>query len=219
MTIPQSAIHAQQSPLRLGIFGGSFDPVHRGHLVLADCCLEQAKLDAVWFVPAAQQPFKPDGPRASSAQRLAMLQLVANHRPEFQVASIELDRGGVSYTVETLEAIRNLEPAAELFFLMGADALAELPLWHRATEVCQLATPLIVRRAGAEAPNFHSLQQIATEEQVERTRRCQIKMPATPISSSQIRQLVATSGDFDGDWDKLVLPAVADYIRKHALYK
>jgi len=185
--------------MRLGIFGGSFDPVHRGHLVLADCCLEQAQLDAIWFVPAAEQPLKPQGPRASAAHRLAMLERALASRDEFQVSTIELERGGVSYTVDTLEAIHDQQPSAELFFLMGADSLAELPRWHRAAEVCQLATPLIVRRAGAEVPPDF----------------LQVEMPATPVSSSQIRELIAEGKS----WKELVPPAIAEYINKHNLYR
>jgi len=198
MNIPQSAIRNPNS-MRLGLFGGSFDPVHLGHLVLADCCLEQAELDEVWFVPAAEQPLKPHGPRANAAHRLAMLKLALVSRPEYRISTIELDRGGVSYTVDTLEAIRVQQPAAELFFLMGADSLAELPRWHRAEEVCQLATPLIVGRAGVEIP----------------ADVLQIKMPDTPISSSQIRKSIAAGED----WNDLVEPAVATYINQHTLYR
>ncbi|NOY30290.1 MAG: nicotinate (nicotinamide) nucleotide adenylyltransferase [Planctomycetes bacterium] len=203
MNIPQSVIRNPNS-FRLGIFGGSFDPVHRGHFVLAECCLEQAKLDAVWLVPAAEQPLKPQGPQASGPHRLAMLELAIKTRPELQVSTIELDRGGVSYTVDTLEAIRDQQPKAELFFLMGADSLADLPLWHRADEVCELATPLIVGRAGAEVPS--SVLQV---------KMLQVEMPATPISSSQIRQSIAAGKN----WENSVAPAVAEYIQKHKLYR
>jgi len=214
MSNQTSNIKHQTSPLRVGIFGGSFDPVHRGHLVLAQCCLEQAELDAVWFVPADEQPLKPDGPQASGARRLAMLELAVEDCAEFSVSTIELDRGGVSYTVDTLESLCEEEPTAELFFLMGADSLAELPRWHRATEVCKLATPLIVHRAGAEEPNFRILHNFLSLERADKIERLQVEMPATPISSSQIRQLIAAGSD----WDEMVVPRVAEYIREHRLY-
>ena len=200
--------------MRLGIFGGSFDPVHQGHVVLANCCLQQARLDSVWFVPASQQPLKPQGPRASDAHRLAMLQYVAESRPEFKVSAMELERRGVSYTVDTLAEIRAQQPQAELFFLMGADSLAELPKWHRAAEVCQLATPLIVHRAGEVEPDFDVLRSVISADQWELPRQCQVEMPATPISSTRIRELVATQGD----WEEMVPLAVAEYIQKHNLY-
>ncbi len=213
MNIPHSEICNPHS-LRLGIFGGSFDPVHRGHLLLANCCLEQASLDAVWFVPAAEQPLKPHGPRAGAAHRLAMLRLATENRPEFSVSTIEIDRGGVSYTADTLEAIGKQEPSAELFFLMGADSLAELPKWHRATDICRLALPLIVRRAGSPPPDLDALQPIASTDQILRIQKNQVNMPGMAVSSSQIRQRIATGSD----WNKLVTPAVADYLSKHRLY-
>jgi nicotinate-nucleotide adenylyltransferase len=201
--------------MRLGIFGGSFDPVHRGHLVLANCCLEQAKLDALWFVPAASQPLKPSGPIASDEHRLAMLNFAADTQPEFQVSTVELDRGGISYTAETLEAIRQQLPEAELFFPMGADSLADLPRWHRTADVCQMAVPLVVHRAGSSQPDFDALATLVPTERLELIRHSQIEMPATPISSTQIRQQIAIGGD----WQDCVLPEVADYIRQQNIYQ
>jgi len=203
-----------QEVMRLGIFGGSFDPVHRGHLLLAECCLLQASLEELWFVPAASQPLKPGGPEAEDKHRLAMLNLVANARSKFEVSSLELDRGGVSYTAETLEAIQIQHPGAELFFPMGADSLADLPRWHRAADVCRLAVPLVVHRAGNTQPDFAALEKITTAERLDLIRQSQIEMPATPISSTQIRQQIAS----DGEWEDDVLPEVAAYIRQHELY-
>ncbi|MEN0111436.1 MAG: nicotinate (nicotinamide) nucleotide adenylyltransferase, partial [Planctomycetota bacterium] len=127
--------------MRLGVFGGSFDPVHIGHVRLARACRDQASLDRVWFVPAATQPHKPGGPVASGEDRLAMLRLALADEPGLEASPIELDRGGVSYTVETLRAIAESQPAAELFFLMGADTLRDLPNWREPGEVLRLATP------------------------------------------------------------------------------
>lgn len=200
--------------MRLGVFGGSFDPVHYGHLLLAECCLDQARLDTVWFVPAAQQPLKPHGPRASSVDRLAMLEIVCREREQFRASTLEIDRGGVSYTAETLESIHDLHPTAELFFLMGADSLADLPQWHRRAEIFKLATPLVVYRADAAPPNFDLLRPFLNSQRVDEISRQQVEMPATAISSSQIRAAVADRGP----WEKLVPAQVADYIRQHRLY-
>src|SRR5687767_1841149 len=115
--------------MRIGLFGGSFDPVHRGHLLLAECCWLQARLDQVEFVPTAQQPLKPRGPVAGEVDRAAMVRLAIANRPEFALSLIEIERGGVSYTVDTLRQLRNERPDAELFFLMGADSLADFPTW------------------------------------------------------------------------------------------
>lgn len=201
--------------MRLGIFGGSFDPVHLGHLVLANCCLEQAKLDALWFVPAARQPLKPDGPHASDVHRLAMLEFAVNSCPEFAISTIELDRGDISYTVETLESILQQQPEAELFFPMGADSLADLPRWHRAADVCRLAVPLVVRRSGNSQPDFEALGEFVSHERLDLIRQSQVEMPETPISSTKIREQIAS----DGDWEAWVQPEVANYIRQHRLYR
>ncbi len=116
--------------MRLGIFGGSFDPSHNGHLRLAECCAEQAGLDAVWFVPAGVSPFKPHGPVASCADRLAMLRLAVEGLAGREISTLEIDRGGISYTADTLRQIHAARPDARLFFLMGADSLHDLPEWR-----------------------------------------------------------------------------------------
>lgn len=200
--------------MRLGIFGGSFDPVHLGHLLLAECCCKQAELDEVWFVPTAHQPLKPAGPQVSNLHRLAMLQHACTHQTKFKISTIELDRGGISYSVDTLEAIHARQPDAELFFLMGADSLADLPNWHRPDDICRLATPLVVHRAETDEPNFKALRPLVSAERLDRIRQHQVEMPPTPISSSQIRALIASGGA----WQDFVPADVADYIRQHQLY-
>jgi len=200
--------------MRIGIFGGSFDPVHLGHLRLADCCWRQSRLDRVEFVPAAQQPLKPHGPVASEADRVAMLRLALADRPEFGVSTIEVDRGGVSYTVDTLREIRARQPEATLFFLMGADSLADFPQWRDPEAICRLATPLVVRRVGAAEPDFSALRPLVPAARLEEIRAAQVEMPATPISSSQIRRLI----DEGGDWQSLVPPEVAEYIAERRPY-
>jgi nicotinate-nucleotide adenylyltransferase len=200
--------------MRIGVFGGSFDPVHLGHLLLADCCWRQAGLDRVEFVPAAEQPHKPRGPVASEPDRVAMLRLATTGRSEFGVSTLEIDRGGVSYTVDTLRQIASQHPGVALYFLMGADSLADLPNWRAATEICRLATPLVVRRAESPAPDFEGLRPFVSAARLEEIRAALVEMPATPISSSQIRELIAE----DGDWQSLVPASVADYIVAQRIY-
>lgn len=201
--------------MRIGLFGGSFDPVHRGHLLLADCCWRQAGLDRVDFMPTAQQPLKPRGPVASETDRLAMLRLAIEGRPEFALSLVEIKRGGVSYTVETLRQLRRETPDAEFFFLMGADALADFPTWREPAAICELATPLVVRRAGTPPPDFDALAAFVSAERLTAIRAHEIEMPATPISSSHIRRLVAEGGD----WQSLVPADVAHYIEERGLYR
>jgi nicotinate-nucleotide adenylyltransferase len=200
--------------MRLGVFGGSFDPVHFGHLLLADCCWRQAALDRVVFVPASRQPHKPRAPRATDAQRVAMLDVATRERTAFEVSTIEIDRGGVSYTIDTLRELRAREPAARLFFLMGADSLADLPNWREPAEICRLATPLVVHRAGRAEPDFEALASLVPPARLAGIRDLQVDMPATPIASSEIQRLIAAGGD----WRPLVPRSVADYIVEHRLY-
>jgi nicotinate-nucleotide adenylyltransferase len=201
--------------MKIGIFGGSFDPVHHGHLTLAECCREQAELDRVWFVPAAHQPFKPDGPFASDADRLAMLELALAPHQAFEISPIEIERGGTSYTIDTLVTFNSLLPDVELFLLLGADSLVDFPNWRSPAAICRVATPLVVNRGGEPAPNFELLDQIVTPERIERIKAAQVEMPPMEHSSSDIRRLVA----IDGDWEHLVPAGVAAYIRDHRLYQ
>ena len=201
--------------MRIGLFGGSFDPVHRGHLLLAECCWRQARLDRVEFLPTAQQPLKPRGPVASEADRAAMLGLAIADRPEFALSLIEIERGGVSYTVDTLRQLRDERPDAELFFLMGADSLADFPTWREPAAICELATPLVVRRAGTPPPDFDALAAFVSTERLAAIRAHEVEMPATPISSSNIRRLIAERGA----WQSLVPENVAAYIEERGLYR
>lgn len=201
--------------MRIGLFGGSFDPVHRGHLLLAECCWRQARLDRVEFVPTAQQPLKPRGPVASEADRVAMLRLAIVERREFALSLLEVERGGVSYTVDTLRQFRSEQPDAELFFLMGADSLADFPTWREPAVICDLATPLVVRRAGSPPPDFTALARLVTAERLAEIRALEVEMPATPISSSNIRRLIAEHGE----WQALVPETVAAYIGERGLYR
>ena len=125
--------------MRIGIFGGSFDPVHFGHLLLAECCREQGQLDAVWFLPAAIPPHKQQQRELTPAQnRIEMLELAIGGHPAFSVSRYETDRGGVNYTVETLAHFRDEDPARELFFLLGADMFRDLPQWRQPERICEL---------------------------------------------------------------------------------
>jgi nicotinate-nucleotide adenylyltransferase len=197
--------------MRLGIFGGSFDPVHNAHLALAGACQQQARLDEVWFTPTAIQPLKHKGPRATDSARVEMLRLAIADEPTWRVCTIETDRGGFSYTVETLRQIREELPDARLFFLIGADALNDVAKWKEPRAIFRLATPLVVHRAGEPTPNFDELKQLCTEQ----TEPQSIQMPAMEISSSQIRRRV----ELGQSVDDLVPNAVAKFIAEHGLYR
>jgi nicotinate-nucleotide adenylyltransferase len=136
--------------MRTGVFGGTFDPVHVGHLAIALAALESAKLDRVVFVPARRSPLKDREPAAPAADRLAMLEAATTDEPRFSVSRIELERDGPSYTVDTLEALRG---EGELFLILGSDALAELERWRSPERIRELAVILVARRPGAPEPD------------------------------------------------------------------
>src|SRR5580658_7230363 len=132
--------------LRLGIYGGTFDPPHAGHLLLARDALEQARLDAVLFVPCAQSPLKRNKPRVTDAHRLAMLRLALKGEPRFWISRCELDRSGPSYAFDTVVEIGAAFPRAMLFWLIGADQLATLPRWHSPEELARRVSFLLFER-------------------------------------------------------------------------
>ncbi len=201
--------------MRLGLFGGTFNPVHVGHLLLAECCLEQCRLDQVWFMPTAVPPHKQGRAVAPSEARIEMLELAVGGHPSFAVSRFETDRGGVNYTVDTLAHFRDEDPEGELFFLMGADMLDDLPNWRNAARVCELAVPVAVHRPGSPALDFQRLAGIATPERIELFQNSQVEMPRIEISSTDIRRRVAA-----GQSIRYRTPrAVEKYIETHGLYR
>lgn len=139
--------------MRIGVFGGTFDPVHVGHLAIAQAALESAKLDRVLFVPARRSPLKERDPAASADDRYAMLVAATRGEARFAVSRVELDREGPSFTVDTLEALAG---EGELFLILGSDALADLAKWRSPDRIRALATLLVARRPGAPEPDLSS---------------------------------------------------------------
>ena len=135
---------------RVGVFGGTFDPVHVGHLAIALAALESVPLDRVLFVPARRSPLKDRDPLASVSDRVAMLKAAVASEPRFALSPVELDRQGVSYTVDTLEALRS---EGDLFLILGSDALSDLARWRAPDRIRELATILVAARPGAPEPD------------------------------------------------------------------
>lgn len=135
--------------MRIGIFGGTFDPPHAGHLLAASDAFDQLGLDRLVFVPAAQQPLKSAGPSAPGEARLAMLEAMIRGDQRFAVDPIEIRRGGLSYTVETLETYRARYEGAELFLCLGADAVWSFPRWREPERIMGLARVAVLARADA----------------------------------------------------------------------
>jgi nicotinate-nucleotide adenylyltransferase len=200
--------------MKLGILGGTFDPVHYGHLLLAECCREQCELDAVWFLPAAVPPHKRAQELTPAPQRIEMLNLAVAGHPAFSVCTCETDRGGVNYTVDTLTRIHEEDPARELFFLMGEDMLLDLPHWREPAKVCELALPIVVHRAGMPPLDFNCLAGVTTPQRIDEILRRHVEMPEIGISATDIRHRAAAGKSIRYQTPR----AVEKYIQTHKLY-
>ncbi len=201
--------------MRLGVFGGTFDPVHYAHLLMAEQCREQRELDRVIFVPAAVPPHKSGHLLTPGLVRIEMLRLAISGHDKFAISTLEVDRGGVNYTVDTLRSLRETHPEADWFFLLGADMLHDLPNWREAAKVCELATIVAVRRAGALQPDFACLANLVSPERIEHFRQQAVEMPAMELSSTEIRRRVRAGLSI-----RYMTPrAVEKYIETHGLYR
>ena len=205
--------------VRYGIYGGAFDPIHLGHLLLAEACLRQAKLDRIFFVPTGISPHRAvkEEYRASAEDRLNMIESAIIGYEEFYVSRYEIDRQETSYTIDTLKYFHRLftlvEP--EFFLMMGADMFNDLPNWHEAGEICKLALPLVVDRPETAAPYFSALNGIVPLDRLEEIRHSAIRMPLIGISSTQIRDSVAAEESI-----RFQVPrSVESYITTHRLYR
>ncbi|MEP6664021.1 MAG: nicotinate (nicotinamide) nucleotide adenylyltransferase [Verrucomicrobiota bacterium] len=139
---------------RIGLYGGSFDPVHLGHLLVAQAALEEAQLDRIFFIPNAQSPFKPGVQMSADAQRLQMLRLALAGNCRAEVDDQETRRGGTSYSIDTVRDYILRFPEAEIFYLIGADNVELLPKWQESGELARLAKFLVVPRPGTNPAEF-----------------------------------------------------------------
>ena len=200
------------SATRIGVLGGTFDPIHYGHLAIAAEARHALRLDRVLFVVASQQPLKTGGHAASAAQRLAMIKLACADEPAFVPSDIELRRAPPSYTVDTLAELRAaLPPQAELYFILGGDAIAAFPRWHRAADIVALARLAAVQRPGAAA----DLAALDARLPGIRERTTVIAGPGLEIASSDLRARRAAGLPL-----RYQLPdAVIAYIEEQGLYE
>jgi nicotinate-nucleotide adenylyltransferase len=195
----------------LGILGGTFDPVHQGHLILAAMAHEQLALDWVSFVPAGQPWRKARRTVAPAEHRVRMLQLATAHNSAFDVVTVEAERPGPSYTSDTLEWFREQQSTAELFFILGQDALADLPNWHRPGRILELASLALARRPGGRS----SVKRAEGALPGLAERVISLSMPRVEISASEIRRRVR-----EGLPIRYLVPdPVEAYIREQGLYR
>lgn len=196
---------ASARPLRIGIMGGTFDPIHHGHLVAASEVQNVFDLDEVVFVPTWAQPFK-KGRRVSPAEHRYLMTVIATApNPRFTVSRVDIDRGGTTYTIDTLHDITAEYPGAELYFITGADALEQILTWKDSEEIFSLAHLVGVTRPG----------HLLTDSGLPRDRVSLLEVPAMAISSTDCRRRV---GEGVPVW-YLVPDGVVQYIRKYGLYR
>jgi nicotinate-nucleotide adenylyltransferase len=196
--------------MRIGIFGGSFDPVHLGHLILAEQSREQGGLDQVWFTPAARPPHKPDSDLTPFAQRVEMLALALAGQPAFRIEERERDRPGPSFTADTLDELERVHPGNEWFLLIGGDTLRDLPGWYEPRRIVARAGLIVMARPGVPI--------VSAEEMGQRlgasVRLQAVEAPLSDIASSDLRQRLRS-----GRSVRYLIPrAVEAYIADKHLY-
>ena len=218
--------------MRIGLLGGTFNPIHNGHLQIAQEVWKRLHLDSVLFIPAGAPPHKPDEKIPSAAHRLEMTRLALRDHPHFKPSDIEVTRPGRSYSIETISQLRSLHPSDALFFIMGMDAFYDLPTWKEAERLLTLSNFVVVSRPGhsfSRYPRFDPLHGIdpAAMGALDRHERDFYTLPVTPetslyfitispspLSASAIRKEIAA-----GKRPKNLLPEpVESYIIKNNLY-
>lgn len=199
---------------RIGILGGTFNPMHLAHCILADQALDARQLDEVQIIPAFVAPHKEGEPVTEAKHRLEMARLAVAGRPGLVVSDREIRRKGVSYTVDTLRELQGEQPEASLFLILGADSVAGLPDWREPAEILQRATLIPVARPG-QVLDFRPLAGLCPPDRLVAAQANILPMPQLEISSTDIRQRVAAGRSIR----YLVAPAVEAYIKAHGLYR
>ena len=194
---------------RVGVLGGTFDPIHSAHLAVARAALRELRLDEVLFVPAADPYLRAAPPVASAAERAEMVRLAVGDEPRFRLSTVDMERGGPSYSVDTVHDLREeLGPETKLFVIVGADALEQLPEWRRPDELLRDATLVCVGRPGELAPE-------ALPAGHPGRNALYVEGPMLDVSSTAIRERVAAGSPLGED----VPPRVAEFIVEHGVYR
>jgi nicotinate-nucleotide adenylyltransferase len=201
--------------MRVGVFGGTFDPVHLGHLVLAEQCREQAKLDQIWFIPAARPPHKLDRSLTPFAHRVEMLALALAGHAVFRIDELERDRPGPSFTSDTLAELHRRQPDLDLWLILGSDCLPDLPFWHEPAAIVRQAGLLVAERPGWALWPADQLRAALRLPPEETLRQQVIHAPHIGIASSDLRRRAAAGRSLR----YLVPRAVECYLETHNLYE
>jgi nicotinate-nucleotide adenylyltransferase len=196
----------------IGIFGGTFDPPHLGHLILAAEAQSQLHLARVLWVLTPQPPHKPERPISPLPHRLEMLKRAIGTAPGFEISTIEIDRPGPHYTLDTLDLLQIKSPSARLVLLIGGDSLRDLPAWNRPNELVTAVNAFGVMRRPGDDIDLQNLERtlpgLGAKVRI-------VEAPQLDISSSSIRQRIATGGHFR----YYLSPGVYDYIQQNSLYR
>jgi len=201
---------------RIGIFGGSFNPIHTAHLILAERALQERALDKVLFIPALKPPHKPQRPVAPAEHRMRMVELAIEGNPAFEASRIELERQGPSYTLVTVRQLRAaLGSAAALFLLLGADSVHDIPTWWRAQELVREVEIIAFERPGYSLDeDFKALAGLFGEAWARNVRELKVPAPVIGISATEIRERVRA-----GKSIRYMVPEpVRQYIIEHGVY-
>jgi nicotinate-nucleotide adenylyltransferase len=199
--------------MRIGIFGGTFDPIHLGHLILAEQCRDQAGIDEVWFLPSAHPPHKADQPVTRFETRCEMIELAIAGHPSFRAERIEKELPPPSYTAETLAELHRRHPKDELLLLMGSDQLPDLPNWYQPKRVVEQVGMVVAPRPGMPVMTADTLAGVLGLE-VSAIRLLTVACPMVDIASRELRRLIAGGRSIR----YLVPRAVEEYIRDRNLY-
>lgn len=199
--------------MRVALFGGSFDPPHRGHVAIANAAADAFEVDKVLFAPTGHQPLKPEGASASFEDRMAMVELVCAEDVRFEASTLDSPRadGLPNYTVETLSRLSEMMPEAKLFNLVGADSFLDLPRWHLPERLLELAEWIVVSRPGFPIGSLAELGLTPTQ----RARIHLLKTVHEDVAATDLRERLE-AGD---PCDDLLPLTVAKYIREHRLYR
>ncbi len=191
--------------MKIAILGGTFNPVHLGHVMIAENAVSSHHLDKVWLIPCASPPHKGCSELLPGEHRLAMLRLAIHGNPRFGVSDIEIERGGVSYSVDTVSQMRASHPGDRIFLIVGSDNLPDIGKWRRFDELASLCEFLVIERPGCPL----------REPKIPSLRYSVFKGPTMEAASSDIRRMIR-EGKNVSPW---LSPSVYDYIRTHHLYE
>lgn len=204
------------SKRKIALFGGTFDPVHIGHISVAADAAQQIGADKVVFVPAKRSPLKGFLPIGGDEHRLAMISIAIVENEKFEVSDFELNKSAPSYTLRTVRKFQaDYEGDCSIYWLVGADGVNDLQHWYAIEELIDACNLCTMHRAGREPPDYTKFESIWGRTRVEKLQRNIIQTPLVDVSSTEIRRKLAAGEDVAG----MLHEGVADYIRLHALYR